>query len=328
MVDSRRKPLKKYLKLLKKMRFRDFLNRFFVDFVEKKSEVDIYDRIFKPPGKSVAGDCEVYLSVCAIIKNEGPYLKEWIEFHRLVGVERFYLYDNESDDETAEVLRPYIEKGIVQLIPWPRFVGYSAPQFMAFAHCMRLTFGKTFWLVLIDADEFLFTPKGKALNSILGGLEESAAIVVNSYTFGDCGHSSKPPGLVIENYLKRYPTAVMDNYEFKSIVQPGTVLRISNPHWFHLQPHAKVNGKICKTGTGRKRWPFCISNELLRINHYHTKSTEEFAAKLVRGSVAQLAFRPRERIEKKRRRIQNREVLVEDTSILQFLPELKKAMSE
>ena len=34
-----------------------------------------------------------YLSICAVYRDEGPYLREWIEFHRLVGVERFYLYD-------------------------------------------------------------------------------------------------------------------------------------------------------------------------------------------------------------------------------------------
>jgi len=39
-----------------------------------------------------------YLSICAIFKDEAPYLPEWIEFHRLVGVERFFLYDNGSGD--------------------------------------------------------------------------------------------------------------------------------------------------------------------------------------------------------------------------------------
>ena len=40
-----------------------------------------------------------YLAVCAIYRNEAPYLREWIEFHRLVGVERFFLYNNESTDD-------------------------------------------------------------------------------------------------------------------------------------------------------------------------------------------------------------------------------------
>ena len=43
---------------------------------------------------------EHYLAVCAIAKNEGHYFKEWIEWHRSQGVERFYIYDNESTDGT------------------------------------------------------------------------------------------------------------------------------------------------------------------------------------------------------------------------------------
>ena len=42
------------------------------------------------------------LSVVAIMKNEGAYLKEWLDFHILVGVEKFYLYDNESNDDTKK----------------------------------------------------------------------------------------------------------------------------------------------------------------------------------------------------------------------------------
>lgn len=54
-----------------------------------------------------------YISIAAISKNEGPYIKEWIEYHKLVGVDRIYFYDNESQDNTKEVLKPYIEDGTV-----------------------------------------------------------------------------------------------------------------------------------------------------------------------------------------------------------------------
>ena len=53
------------------------------------------------------------LAVVAIMKNEGPYLKEWIEFHKLVGVQKFYLYDNESNDDSRKILEPYIKEGLV-----------------------------------------------------------------------------------------------------------------------------------------------------------------------------------------------------------------------
>ncbi len=44
------------------------------------------------------------LSICGIMKDEGPYLVEWLEFHKLVGVEKFYLYDNSSSDNSIDIL--------------------------------------------------------------------------------------------------------------------------------------------------------------------------------------------------------------------------------
>ncbi|ELV04510.1 glycosyltransferase family 92 protein [Brachyspira hampsonii] len=54
-----------------------------------------------------------YISILATVKNEAPYIKEWIEYHRIIGAERFYIYDNESTDNLKEVLEPYIKEGIV-----------------------------------------------------------------------------------------------------------------------------------------------------------------------------------------------------------------------
>ena len=35
------------------------------------------------------------VAVCTIFKNEAPYLKEWIEFNLIAGIEHFYLYNGE-----------------------------------------------------------------------------------------------------------------------------------------------------------------------------------------------------------------------------------------
>ncbi len=66
---------------------------------------------------------EYYLTISAIMKNEGPYLKEWLEFHLMTGVEHFYLYDNSSDDETVKILDDYIKRGIVSYHLWPDHPG-------------------------------------------------------------------------------------------------------------------------------------------------------------------------------------------------------------
>ena len=49
------------------------------------------------------------LGVCTRLRNEGRYLREWIEFHRLVGVSAFYIFDDGSTDDTAAVLAPCVE---------------------------------------------------------------------------------------------------------------------------------------------------------------------------------------------------------------------------
>lgn len=62
---------------------------------------------------------EYNLSICMIFQNDAPYLKEWIEFHRLQGVDHFYLFNNLSTDNYQEILDPYIKEKVVTLFDWP-----------------------------------------------------------------------------------------------------------------------------------------------------------------------------------------------------------------
>ena len=52
----------------------------------------------------------MYLAACIIIKNEAEYIKEWIDFHLLVGFDKIILYDNESNDNLKQKLENYIKK--------------------------------------------------------------------------------------------------------------------------------------------------------------------------------------------------------------------------
>ncbi|MDR2769872.1 MAG: glycosyltransferase family 92 protein, partial [Rickettsiales bacterium] len=53
------------------------------------------------------------LSIICMVRDEAPYLREWIEYHRLAGVSRFYLFDNESKDDIRRILQPYVDEGLV-----------------------------------------------------------------------------------------------------------------------------------------------------------------------------------------------------------------------
>ncbi|MDR0319713.1 MAG: glycosyltransferase family 92 protein [Rickettsiales bacterium] len=99
------------------------------------------------------------LSIVAIAKNEGEYFREWIEYHNMVGVEKFYIYDNESTDNTKEVLEPYIKSGLVEYTYWPG----EKQQHHVYRDCLAKRKFDTKWLALIDLDEFLVVNGGGVL---------------------------------------------------------------------------------------------------------------------------------------------------------------------
>ena len=100
---------------------------------------------------------EVYLSAFAIYRDEADYLREWIEFHKLVGFERFYLYNNFSTDHHREVLRPYIADGTVVHHEWP----VEPAQMAGYRDMLERCRDETFWLAIFDIDEYLFSPTGE-----------------------------------------------------------------------------------------------------------------------------------------------------------------------
>jgi hypothetical protein len=100
------------------------------------------------------------IAATLIFRNEAPYLKEWIEYYRLLGVERFYMYNNLSTDNYKEVLSPYIKKKIVELIEWSDescdIPSWNAVQCLAYREAInKAKADRVKWLAILDSDEFL-----------------------------------------------------------------------------------------------------------------------------------------------------------------------------
>ena len=91
------------------------------------------------------------MAVVCISKNEGPYIREWIEFHRLVGISKFYFYDNESDDDTSDVLAPYIADGIVDYI----LIKGKGVQLDAYNQAIEKHKEECRYMAFLDMDEYL-----------------------------------------------------------------------------------------------------------------------------------------------------------------------------
>ena len=71
--------------------------------VKNKLKSIIYKTLMNLSAPKRKIEAKYNVSICAIFKNEALYLKEWIEFHRIVGIEHFYMYNNNSEDNFREI---------------------------------------------------------------------------------------------------------------------------------------------------------------------------------------------------------------------------------
>jgi hypothetical protein len=211
-----------------------------------------------------------YLAVCSCLGYDADYLIEWLEFHRLVGVERFFLYNNGDRATQRTLLKPYVDDGCVVVYDWPRF----PPQVPAYRHCLEAHRNDARWIAFIDTDEFLFAPTGQALPDVLVGYEHWPGVGVNLSNFGPSGHREKPAGLVIESYLERIHSRVI-----KSITDPARTTDCASPHHFTYERGLAVDENKYPILGGPTTYS---SFSRLRINHYYTKSEAEFKVKWTR----------------------------------------------
>lgn len=206
-----------------------------------------------------------FLSVCVIIKNEARYLAEWIVYHQLIGVDHFYVYDNNSEDDPAGVVALFPD--VVTLIPWP---GVDRQQRAAYRHFFDTYSARCGWVAVIDADEFLVYKGAGDLRSYLRELAHENGIMAQWVIFGTSGHVARPPGLVIDNYTRCHRRSPDPN--IKTICRPAAVApgEIGSPHRFAYRD-------------GRPGVPAAL--ETIAVYHYVTRSLEDLAAKMSRGDV-------------------------------------------
>ncbi len=228
------------------------------------------------------------LAVVAILKNEAPYLKEWIDYHLLAGVDHFYLYDNESPDNQREVAAPYVKAGLVDYINAPGKVMQCAAYNDAIKrfkfHCRYMAF--------IDGDEFIFPRTGggivKTVDEIFSHDKHAAGLAINWQCFGSNGHENADYSKgVLERFTRRAPSDWKINEQggnalVKSISNPRKINFMGSPHvsFYFMDAHLlnETSSVIGQTG-----YNFNGSVDKIAVNHYHTKSREEHKAKTNRG---------------------------------------------
>lgn len=227
------------------------------------------------------------VSICAIFKNEAPYLKEWIEFNHLIGIDHFYLYDNNSDDDYMRILKPYVERGLVTLNMWPR----NHEQINCYLDCIDLYKNETKWMGFIDIDEFIVPKSTDNIYDFLQQFENRGAVKIYWRMFGTSGKIRRnSKGLVTEDFYVCWPRYSDEGKCFynTSFSHNRHIKHINIMHhnfwtlWKNQEiPPVNIFGEFCfdkRNIAYEKDFP-------IQINHYFTKSYEEYLIKSSKGDV-------------------------------------------
>ncbi len=235
------------------------------------------------------------IAIVTAARNEGINIIEWIAHHWLLGIDDFFIYVNDNDDGSSELLRILAEQGVIHLIHNTTALGKDGGdmfpiQAKVYGHATQvLNETRNFeWLLFADMDEFLVTKPLLDAPDMIRPLDDlfrrigampgpPAAVALHWKWFNSQCAFRRRAGLNFE----RFPFRI-DADHVKTIVRNGRPLSFSTSHMPRL-PHGDVvlNGALQPLAAPNfKMWPAVY--EYGQVNHYWNKSFEEFIAKHLR----------------------------------------------
>ncbi len=196
-------------------------------------------------------------------------------------------------------------------------------QVQAYTDCIERHRDDSRWIAFVDIDEFLFSPTGRTIPEVLPRYERWAGVGVNRVTFGTSGHETRQPGLVLENYTRRVVHPKVRRPAIKSIVDPRRVARALDPHHFeYLEGHLVDEAE----NPLEAQHSVVDTSDVLRVNHYFSRSEEERMVKLHRPRAGGGELRP-EIIRAGQGIREDRRFGVDDDAILRHVPALRAELA-
>ncbi|KAA9009326.1 glycosyltransferase family 2 protein [Histidinibacterium aquaticum] len=239
--------------------------------------------------------------VVATMKNEGPYLLEWLAYHRSIGFDGFVIFSNDCTDGTNLILNRLDQMGVVRHFDNPLGPRMD-PQRAAYSRAGKMTWVReSDWVLVADADEFLNVHVGeRRVDDLIAATPGADAISVNWRLMGSDGQAHADfDALVTERYRKGSSFEKPENglvWGFKTLFRPQKFdfFGVHRPKWQkdkELTPGMVrwVNGDGAELGEHilHKGWRSnaeTVGYSLAQMNHYAIKSREDFLLKRLRGT--------------------------------------------
>jgi len=207
------------------------------------------------------------LAVVAIMKNEEPYVQEWIDYHLLAGVDHFFIYDNDSTPDFKKILQPYIDAGIVTYTFYPG----KCRQMESYNDAIQRYRFFCRYMAFIDADEFIFPKSTPEITEIVDETLKADSNIAGAYVYRiNYGSNGEIKADYSRGLLERFTRRDKNvRKSVKSVVNPRAVSHFWTSHFPEYFPGFT--------------FIFADSSNII-VNHYHTKSYEEYSKRNGRGN--------------------------------------------
>ena len=232
------------------------------------------------------------------VKNEGPFLLEWLAHHRAVGFTDFLIYSNDCSDGTDAMLDRLQDLG------WLTHIRNEGPHekgpqwaMLKDAEHHPLTRAAD-WVMVLDVDEFVnIHAGGRTLGDLLAALPEADAIALTWRLFGSGGAVKMHDAPVTHSFTHAAPASFGWPWRaqmFKTLMRgpehgpfaklgvhrPRKVKDDANPRWYDGAGRA-LGGAFAG---GRVFSDYTQNNyTLAQLNHYPLGSIENYLVKADRG---------------------------------------------
>lgn len=145
-------------------------------------------------------------SLVACARWEENDIVEWIEYHRAIGIEHFYIYSNDDTPTTLfKVLAPYIfcKDPIVTYRHWP----FAGQQPQIYFHFLENFLAETEWFCFLDIDEFLVFKNVDSISTFMSRFEKTHdAVYLNWLIYGNNYLLERDKDSVLFAYTRRSST--------------------------------------------------------------------------------------------------------------------------
>ena len=257
-----------------------FMNKININKKNKKINKDLINR----------SNNNIKICICTLGKGENRYIREFVKYYENYEIDQIILYDNNeiNGEKFEDAIKDYIDKGFVKLIDWR---GRNKSMIRVWNHCYLNNFEKFDWLIFYDIDEYIYLKNYTSIKTFLNEpkFKKCIKIYLNWVIHTDNNLIYYDNRTLHERFPQVELNAIKNKKECYGSVK--TILRGHIPNIKITRMHIFSREMKGCNGFGKEaelNQHDHIKNpdfEYYYIDHFYSKSLEEFVEKINKGDV-------------------------------------------